>query len=168
MPATIDVVEFRMGNELYAMDIQLAREIVEMVPITPLPRAPDYIAGIINLRGEITTVISINRLLGIREQQSDAGRKIIIMVPGLAAGSNVGIIVDDVLSVIQVRDTDIEQIEGGVASGAGHFVKGIIKASVDSGERKKRGEEGGGDTALVIWIDAEKIIRELVDLQHKS
>lgn len=51
MTDIVDVVEFEIGGELYAMDIQLAREIVEMIPITPLPRAPEYITGIINLRG---------------------------------------------------------------------------------------------------------------------
>lgn len=167
MTETIDVVEFRIGAELYAMDIQLAREIVEMVPITPLPRAPPYISGIINLRGEITTVISINQLLGLPERERDGTQKIIIMVADLAGGSNVGIIVDDVLSVIQVRDKDIERIEGGLSASVAHYMKGIIKASQETGDRKKRGDETEVEKGLVIWIDIEKIIRELVDLHSK-
>jgi len=55
----IDVVEFELGRELYAMDIQLAREIVEMMPITRIPRAPDYIAGIMNLRGWISILTKL-------------------------------------------------------------------------------------------------------------
>lgn len=167
MNETIDVVEFRIGQELYAMDIQLTREIVEMVPITPLPRAPPYITGIINLRGEITTVISINELLGLPDRERENTQKIIIMVAELAGGSNVGIIVDDVLSVIQVHEGDIEKIEGGVSSSVAHFMKGIIKASLDTGERKKKSDETEEERGLVIWIDIEKIIRELVELQAK-
>ena len=61
----IDIVEFEINNERYALDIGLTREIVEMIPITPVPRAPPYIAGIINLRGEITNIINLNNILGI-------------------------------------------------------------------------------------------------------
>lgn len=72
----IDVVEFELGQELYAMDIQLAREIVEMMPITHIPRAQDYIAGIMNLRGgEITTVVDLKRLIRIRENRGGAARR---------------------------------------------------------------------------------------------
>ncbi len=55
MAATIDVVEFELGGERYALDINLAREIVEMIPITPIPRAPPFISGVINLRGRSRT-----------------------------------------------------------------------------------------------------------------
>ena len=48
MAASVDVVEFQLEEEHYALDIQIAREIVEMMPITPLPRDPEYLAGIIN------------------------------------------------------------------------------------------------------------------------
>jgi len=57
MDPTVDIVEFVLGGERYALDIQLAREIVEMIPITPIPRAPSYISGVINLRGEITNIL---------------------------------------------------------------------------------------------------------------
>jgi len=63
----IDVVEFEICNEHYALDISLTREIVEMVPITPVPRAPPHIAGIINLRGEITNIINLNQILNLKE-----------------------------------------------------------------------------------------------------
>jgi purine-binding chemotaxis protein CheW len=167
MASTIDVVEFEIGKELYAMDIQLAREIVEMVPITPLPKAPEYIAGIINLRGEITTVLFINNLIGIQGKPINENQKIIILVPEASGGSNVGIIVDDVHSVIQVNENDIEHIEGGISSGAGYFVKGIIKIHLDPAEKKKKDEEGNYQKSLIIWIDIEKILRELVDLERK-
>ncbi|MBP5475287.1 MAG: chemotaxis protein CheW, partial [Methanomicrobium sp.] len=63
----IDIVEFEIGSERYALDITLTREIVEMVPITPVPRAPAHIAGIINLRGEITNIINLNKILDLPE-----------------------------------------------------------------------------------------------------
>ncbi len=155
MASTIDVVEFELGGERYALDIQLAREIVEMIPITPIPRAPAYISGVINLRGEITNIMNLNTLLGLPDQKVRDSQKIIVLVPEAAGGSNVGIIVDDVSSVTQVSDADVERIGDGFASEFAGFVKGIIKVNVEATEKteKKKG--------LVIWIDMQKVLKNL-------
>ena len=60
MAETKDIVEFEIGSGLYGMDISLVREIVEMLPITRLPGSQSCIVGVINLRGEVTTIISIS------------------------------------------------------------------------------------------------------------
>jgi len=153
MAATVDVVEFELGGERYALDIQLAREIVEMIPITPIPRAPPYISGVINLRGEITNIMNLNTLLGLPNQEIRDNQKIIVLVPDAAGGSNVGIIVDDVSSVTQVTESDIEHIGEGFASEFSSFVKGIIK--VKSEESEKKGK------SLIIWIDMQKVLKDL-------
>jgi purine-binding chemotaxis protein CheW len=154
MATTIDVVEFEIGDARYALDIQIAREIVEMIPITRVPRAPAYIAGIINLRGEITNIIDLKTLLGLESRGESEAQKIIVLVSEAANGSNVGIIVDDVNSVIQVPETDIEQIDDAVSNEA--YVKGIIKiGDQESPERKSKSD-------LIIWIDIQKIMKEAV------
>ena len=155
MASTIDIVEFELGSERYALDIQLAREIVEMIPITPIPRAPPYISGVINLRGEITNIMNLNTLLGLPDQKIRENQKIIVLVPEAVGGSNVGIIVDDVSSVIQVADTDVDKIGEGFSSEFSAFVKGIIKMkSEDEGITKKN---------LIIWLDMEKVIKDIVE-----
>ena len=121
----IDVVEFEICNEHYALDISLTREIVEMVPITPVPRAPPHIAGIINLRGEITNIINLNQILNLKENAERETQKIIVLVPDAAEGSNTGIIVDDVHAVLQISEDEIEPMKGSLSSEA--YVKGIIK-----------------------------------------
>jgi len=153
MATTVDVVEFELGGERYALDIQLAREIVEMIPITPIPRAPPYISGVINLRGEITNIMNLNTLLGLPNQEVRDNQKIIVLVPEAAGGSNVGIIVDDVSSVLQVTDTDIEHMGEGFASEFSSFVKGIIKIKSDDAEKKNK--------SLIIWIDMLKVLKDL-------
>lgn len=115
--ATVGVVEFQIGGSLYALDIHLAREIVEMMPITPIPRAPSYLEGIMNLRGEITSIVNLSQMLGLAVQERGEGQKIIVLTSEASGGSNVGVIVDDVHSVIQVSETDTEQMEG-MASGS--------------------------------------------------
>ena len=155
MASTIDIVEFELGNERYALDIQLAREIVEMIPITPIPRAPAYISGVINLRGEITNIMNLNTLLGLPDQEIRDNQKIIVMVPEAVGGSNVGIIVDDVSSVIQVADTDVDKIGEGFSSEFSSFVKGIIKMKSEDGVKEKKN--------LIIWLDMEKVIKDIVE-----
>ena len=155
MAATIEVVEFELGGERYALDINLVREIVEMIPITPIPRAPAFISGVINLRGEITNIMNLNTLLGLPGEEIRDNQKIIVLVPEAAGGSNVGIIVDDVSSVIQVLDTDVDKIGQGFSSEFSSFVKGIIKMKTeDEAESKKN---------LIIWIDMEKVIKDLIE-----
>jgi purine-binding chemotaxis protein CheW len=155
MASTIDIVEFELGGERYALDIQLVREIVEMIPITPIPRAPAYISGVINLRGEITNIMNLNTLLNLPGREINNTQKIIVLVPEAAGGNNVGIIVDDVSSVIQVPESDIDKIGDGFGSELSSFVKGIIKMKKeDETETKKN---------LIIWIDMQKVIRDLAE-----
>jgi purine-binding chemotaxis protein CheW len=154
MASTVDVVEFVLGGERYALDIQLAREIVEMIPITPIPRAPAYISGVINLRGEITNIMNLNTLLGLPNQEVRDNQKIIVLVPEAASGSNVGIIVDEVTSVLQVAETDIEHLGEGLSSEVSSFVKGIIKMKGDESDKKS--------TGLIIWIDMQKVLEDVV------
>ncbi|MCK9276693.1 MAG: chemotaxis protein CheW [Methanoculleus sp.] len=157
MAASVDVVEFQLGNEHYALDIQIAREIVEMMPITPLPRAPRYLAGIINLRGEITNIIDLRDLLGLPESGGVENRKIVVLMPDVAGGSNLGIIVDDVHSVISVRDEQIERINDGITSSISDYVKAIIKIGNDSDGKAK---------TLIIWLDVQKVVSDLGHYQN--
>ncbi|MDD3977425.1 MAG: chemotaxis protein CheW [Methanomicrobium sp.] len=145
--ATIDVVQFEISGTNYAIDINTVQEIVEMMPITPVPRSPQHIAGIINLRGVITNVMNLNCLLGLDFGQNHESKKIIVLVPDAAGSSNIGLIVDDVQSVLQIDDENVDQMDASLSKEA--FVKGIIKS-------------GGGTTKqnLVIWIDIDKILEE--------
>ncbi|WP_067047232.1 chemotaxis protein CheW [Methanofollis ethanolicus] len=154
MAETVDVVEFGIGGTRYALDILLAREIVEMVPITPVPRAPPYIAGIINLRGEITTILKLNTLLGLPGEGRRETQKIIVLVPDATNGSNTGIIVDDVHTVRQVGEGDVAPMDEAMAREA--YVRGIIR--IGDGEDTKNKQEND----LIIWIDLQKVIREQV------
>ena len=155
MADTFEVVEFELGGERYALDIQLAREIVEMIPITPIPRAPPYISGVINLRGEITNIMNLDALLGLAATEIRSNQKIIVLVPEAAGGSNVGIIVDDVSSVMQVSEADIDHIGGGFSSEFSSFVKGIIKMKAEDTAHSKKN--------LIIWLDMQKVIKDLAE-----
>ena len=156
----IDIVEFEINNERYALDIGLTREIVEMIPITPVPRAPPYIAGIINLRGEITNIINLNNILGLPEKSAEdiEEHKIIVLVPEAAEGSIVGIIVDAVHSVLQIPEKNIEKVSGGLSSEA--YVKGIIK--IEDKDTENLDTEKGKQKRLIIWLDISQLLQDLL------
>ena len=146
--AAVDVVQFEIAGTRYALDIQLAQEIVEMMPITPVPKAPPHIAGIINLRGEITNILSLNRLMELPEDGDSESKKIIVLVAGAVGGSKIGMIVDDVKSVLQISDEDVDKMDTSFSKEA--YIKGIIKIGSEQDSEKKD---------LVIWIDIGGILR---------
>jgi purine-binding chemotaxis protein CheW len=154
---TFDVVEFDLCGEKYALDINLAREIVEMMPITPIPCSPDYLRGIMNLRGEITNIINITQILGLPAQVEDSGNKIIVLSAEATGGENIGVIVDDVQSVIQIDERDVEHLGEGLSSQSSMHIKGIIKIGSRGSDKKSDSEEKD----LVIWLDMLKVIEDL-------
>lgn len=152
MSKLTDVVEFRIANGYYAIDVQIAREIVEMMTITPIPRAPDYITGVINLRGEVTNIVNLSKLIGLPESEASDSQKIIVLMPNASQGSNVGIIVDDVNSVMQVEEKDVEALGEGLSSDVTEYVKGIIKVKEDASDTMR----------LIIWVDMQKVLSQII------
>jgi len=150
----IEVVEFILGDELYAIDINHAREIVDMIPMTPVPRGPVHISGLINLRGEITNIIDLTQVLNLSYSKNPEERQIIVLMPEVAEGSNAGILVDEVYSVISTSESNVESIKDDIALEISEYVKGIIK--LESSESEK-------DDKLIIWIDIKKIIQNLLE-----
>lgn len=153
MAGTVEVVEFTLGSESYALDIRLVREIVDLMPITPIPRAPSHITGVINLRGEITNIMNLKTLLGIAESGTPAKHKIIVFMPESAGGNNVGITVDTVRSVTTVREDQIERSDASSAGGQIQYIKGIIKLGSN--------EAGSAEKRLVLWLDLEKVLADV-------
>ena len=163
----IDIVEFDLGGETYAMDIHISREIVEMLPITLIPRAPPHIAGLLNLRGEITTILNIHELLGITPEKEQRDQKIIVLIPEATEGSSVGIIVDEVHSVLCV-DEDAVDFEASEGSGdqIAQYIRGIIKLREDEERHEEKTEKNTKQsviTKLLIWIDIKQILADTAE-----
>jgi len=95
---------FALGQESFGLEITYVKEIVGLQPITPLPEAPDYHKGIINLRGLVIPVVDMRLKFGM-EQGVYSDRTCIIIVS--IADSSVGLIVDSVSEVLTVDDGDI-------------------------------------------------------------
>ncbi|PWR70367.1 chemotaxis protein CheW [Methanospirillum lacunae] len=146
----VQVVEFIIGEDKFAVNLFDVREIVEASKITPLPHAPSHVRGIIDLRGEITTIIDLRQLLRIKAAKdvSTADLRFIVM-DDTVSSQKTGIVVDEVTSVLTVPVTDIDQATNGGADDRGHIL-GVIKKEV--------GERGESRKELVIWIDVRELI----------
>ncbi|NJE61476.1 chemotaxis protein CheW [Thermococcus sp. 21S7] len=141
----VQVVAFMVGSEEFCLDISKVREIKEMMPITRVPNAPDFVEGVINLRGQITTVVNLKKLLGYYEPDDDLSRKKIIIAE--VKDEIVGIIVDSVSDVITLTDEQIEQPPKTLTSRVDiRYIKGIAK--INEGER------------LLIMLDLDKLLGE--------
>lgn len=160
----VDILEFDLGGESYAMDIQIAREIVEMLPITPIPRAPGHVTGLLNLRGEITTIINIHHLLGIKPAKQRDEQNIMVLIPEVFENTSVGMIVDEVHSVLTVDEKDIDTNVKGVNEELADYVHGIIKLSHDNGiKTEDEDTDKESKKRLIIWIDVRKILTETIE-----
>lgn len=155
----IDIVEFELNEERYAIDITMVREVVEIQPITPLPRTPPYVIGIINLRGEVTHVIDLAILLGQRSRSDRSGQKIIIIPSDVTGGEHVGIIVDNVQSVTEIMGRHVSMLGDDITTQIKTHIKGIIKITHNDVLEKR--SETSQDTTLIIWLDIQKILHDI-------
>ncbi len=150
---TIQVVEFLLGGERFAIDLFDVREVVEYTSITKLPNASPYVRGIIDLRGEITTIIDLKHRLNITEAGGVAVESSrIIVLDNKNTGSKIGILVDDVTSVSTVEGNQVDYTSASV-SREDTAIIGIIKRKVK--EKEKETHE------LIIWIDIKQLLRDI-------
>jgi purine-binding chemotaxis protein CheW len=118
---------FVVAGRVYACSIAPVREIVPARPATRLPGAPEYVCGLINLRGAIVTVVDLGRRLG--ESASARADGSIILVEH--AGRTMGLAVDEVRDVQPVDPRRVEAVSGdralgGIVCGIGHLDDGVV------------------------------------------
>jgi purine-binding chemotaxis protein CheW len=148
---TIQVVEFLLGREHFAVNLFDVKEVVEYTRITELPSSPSHIRGIIDLRGEITTIIDIKKQMNIRnDADRDELNSRIIVLDNKITKSKIGIMVDDVLTVSTFSGSDVD------ITSASHTDDTLIIGII----RKKIKVKDSQNTELVIWIDIRKLLRD--------
>jgi purine-binding chemotaxis protein CheW len=94
----IELCAFRVGDEEYAIDLRRIREILQPLPITPVPRAPEYVDGVMNLRGEVIPVVDVRKRLGLTPRAGGRAKVLVVTV----AGRVLGLVVDAVSEVVRL------------------------------------------------------------------
>lgn len=98
-------VTFRLADEIYGINVMQVQEVLRMTEIAPVPGAPSSVIGIINLRGNVVTVVDTRELFGLmREDVTDQTRIMIVECNKVI----VGLLVDSVAEVVNIQNTDID------------------------------------------------------------
>jgi purine-binding chemotaxis protein CheW len=139
-------ITFRSGEQEFGADIMMIREIRGWVDTTPLPHAPDYVLGVINLRGVVLPVIDLNARLG--RGLTKAGPKHVIVV--IRTGERtIGLLVDAVSDILTVTSGDIQPTPELARDSHAEFIEGI--AVLDQG--------------MVTILNMERLMNTLVGSQ---
>lgn len=120
------IVIFSLGKEEFAVAISMVREIVRMQPIRRIPGSPNFIEGIVNLRGGIVPIVDLRKRFGMIEQGSDKGQRKIVIVN--LENRQIGILVDGVTEILRVSDESIEPAPEIAAEGIDQkYIIGVAK-----------------------------------------
>ncbi len=115
------VVSFQIGSEEYAVDILEVQEIIRMVELTPVPKAPYFVEGVINLRGKVIPIIDLRLRFGLSAAEQTKETRIIVVDVSRVI---LGLVVDSVSEVLRVPSNLIESPPNGKQGGA-EFHKGV-------------------------------------------
>ena len=124
MDKDLQVVGFRIGRETFGLPISTVREIVRVPEITSVPNAPDYIEGVINLRGRIIPVVDLRKRFG--EPASEPSKKNRIVVVELEQRS-IGLIVNSASEVLRIPPSEIEAPNNVFQEGELNYITGVGK-----------------------------------------
>ena len=123
MASTKQVV-FHLDNEEYGVDIMKVNVIEKYQEIVKVPNSPEYVEGIINLRGEILPIFNLRKKFGLREKLVDENTKIIVVFLGQM---KVGFIVDSVSQIINIDDTQTEAAPRIVTGVSRRYIQSVAK-----------------------------------------
>ena len=135
-------VTFRLADETYGVNVMQVQEVLRVTEIAPVPGAPHYVLGIINLRGNVVTVIDTRTRFGLDPKEIDDSSRIVIIEA--ENKQVVGILVDSVSEVVDLRSSQIEAAPNVGTEESAQFIQGV--ASVE-------GE-------LLILVDLNKLLTE--------
>src|SRR6266576_562966 len=124
MNRELHIVGFQLGNETYGVPITSLHEIVRVPEITAVPDAPDYIEGVINLRGKIVSVIDLRKRFAQKKVAPARQRRILVVEH---KGRLSGLIVDSASEVLKIPETDVEPAPQVFKEGRLNCVTGLGK-----------------------------------------
>ena len=142
---TIQFLTFVLDGEEYAIDILRVQEIKSWTPVTRIPKSPDYLLGVINLRGSIVPVINLRGRFGLSEAEFTSKTAVIIVRASLNGAERVmGLVVDRVSEVYHFNESQIQPSSSLAGSVNSEFFSGLAKA----------------ESHLVILLNLDRIVDE--------
>ncbi|MDH5435292.1 MAG: chemotaxis protein CheW [Gammaproteobacteria bacterium] len=137
----IQWVTFKLDNEIYGINVMQVQEVLRMTEIAPVPGAPNYVLGIINLRGNVVTVMDTRQRFGLMSTETDDQTRIIIVE---AQSNVVGILVDSVAEVVYLRESEMELAPNVGNDESSKYIQGVCSK----------------EEQLLILVDINKLLSE--------
>ena len=134
-------VTFRLENETYGINVMQVQEVLRYTEIAPVPGAPSYVIGIINLRGNVVTVIDTRNRFGLNPDEVTDNTRIVIIE---ADKHVVGILVDAVAEVVYLRQSEIETAPNVGNDESAKFIQGVCNKN----------------DQLLILVDLDKLLTD--------
>ena len=135
-------VTFRLHNETYGINVMQVQEILRYTEVAPVPGAPTYVMGIINLRGNVVTVIDTRERFGLPSQEITDNTRIVIIETDEQV---VGILVDAVAEVVYLRQSEIELAPNVGNDESAKFIQGVCHKNDE----------------LLILVELEKLLSDV-------
>lgn len=121
---SVELATFYVGEALCGMDILNVQEINKLMDMTKVPQSPEFVTGILNLRGQIVTVIDLGKKLGLTSTDlNDATRNIIVN----AENEYIGLLVSRISDVVEAEWEKVEEPPANIGGVQGTFFKGVFK-----------------------------------------
>ncbi len=124
MAETIQVVSFKLGSEEYGVDIAQVQEINRMVAVTHVPRAPQFMEGVINLRGQLIPIIDLRTRFAMPRAEHTKNTRIVVTEIG---AKRVGMVVDSVSEVLRLPVDQIEDAPEMLTGVDTEYIRGVGK-----------------------------------------
>jgi purine-binding chemotaxis protein CheW len=137
----LQLVSFNIGQEEFGLDIQSIQEINRMVDITRVPNSPEFVSGVINLRGKVIPIIDLRKRFGFPSKEYDKNTRIIVVELN---GMVVGFIVDAVSEVLRIPKSITEPPPAIVAGIGSEYITAVAKL----------------ENRLLILLDLERILKD--------
>jgi len=115
-------VTFRLAGETYGINVMQVQEVLRYTEIAPVPGAPGYVLGIINLRGNVVTVIDTRNRFGLQSGEMTDNTRIVIIE---TEGHVIGILVDSVAEVVYLRQSEVETAPNVGNDESAKFIQGV-------------------------------------------
>ena len=145
----VDLATFYVGEALCGMDILKIQEINKLLDMTPVPHAPEYVKGILNLRGQIVTVIDLCRKLGLPEIRINQAENRNIIVN--SENEYVGLLVERISDVVRADWDEVQAPPANIGGVQGKYFEGVYKT----------------DNSLIGILNAEEVLQTHKE-EHES
>jgi purine-binding chemotaxis protein CheW len=125
---TTQYLTFTLAEEQYAAEVSRVREVLELLPFTKIPRMPDYMKGVINIRGSVVPVVDLRQKFGMPTAEDTVDTSIIVMDVGVGGERiTVGCLADSVEEVIDIPPDSVEPAPSFGTKVDTEFIEGIAK-----------------------------------------